>query len=127
MINVNLTKRGALAFAIVLLGATWIVGCGGGGSAETETGSVYDAAAAGDLSVVTAQIRAGFDVNEPDPQGRTLAHYAAMGNHVSILEYLTEEFNASVGKADSGGKTPLDLAREHNAADAATYLQGEGG
>lgn len=85
--------------------------------------SVYAKAQAGDMNEVGAAIRRGFDVNEPDENGKTVLHYAIEGNHPELVEMLLEEFRADVRVADSAGHTAIDYARASGNPQIMTILE----
>jgi ankyrin repeat protein len=98
---------------VIVLAALWggIAGCGGPDvETEGET-SIFAKAQAGDANAVGEAIRQGFDVDEPDENGRTLLHHAVGGNQTELVELLIDTYHAQVSIQDADGKTPLDYAQ----------------
>lgn len=99
--------------------------CGSGVETEGEA-SIYMMAAGGQLGPVREAIESGFDVNQPDADGRTLLHYAVAGNQPDFFEYLIVQYRANPKLQDATGKTAIDLARESGNQRIMEILDGEG-
>ena len=46
--------------------------------------------------------------------GKTVLHFAAMGNDVELVKMLVIDYNADMSVRDKDGKTPLDVARNYH-------------
>lgn len=71
-------------------------------------------------------LNGGFDVNQPDDDGLTLLHHAAMGGQLDVVEMLLNDFSARPNPTDESGITPLDIAVELNRNDVVAVLEQEG-
>jgi len=85
---------------------------------------IHDAAEAGDLAGVQAELDKGVDVNATDAAGWTPLHYAAGSGHKEVTELLITN-GADVNAKDDDGETPLDWAK--NKPQIATLLRKHGG
>jgi RNA polymerase sigma-70 factor (ECF subfamily) len=78
-----------------------------------ETVSLYAsfdmAAQLGQLCLLEAMLVDGIDVNQADPAGNTLLHWAVESDHTEAVEMLLKN-GADPTAADRRGTTPLDLA-----------------
>lgn len=85
---------------------------------------LYRAAERGNRTVVGERVRAGADLNAPNPaQGWTPLHAAAYNGHKKLVAYmLTNGANANAQDAD--GNTPLHLAAGRGHADTTAALMG---
>ena len=72
---------------------------------------IHDAAKAGDLAAVQAQLDAGVDVNAKDWLGGTALLEAAIKGHKEVVELLIAK-GADVNAKDVDGKTQLDWASD---------------
>ena len=70
---------------------------------------IHDAAAAGDLAAIQAELDKGVDVNAKDNDGRTPLHYAAKYATKQVVELLIPN-GADVNAKDEDGWTPLHFA-----------------
>lgn len=61
------------------------------------------------------------DINAPDAAGRTPLHYAALGNHTTVINWLLDHA-ADIRAVDKLGETPLHAAARRFRADAITRL-----
>ena len=66
----------------------------------------WDACANGDVTVVTAQIKKGVDVNYQNGEGRTALMRSAKRGYKDIVRILLDN-GADVNLVDSRGKTAL--------------------
>ena len=114
--------RAYVSILAAILVATVLCGCGPDVATEGKD-SIYEAAFNGDSGAVNAGLRSGFDVNTQDKDGKTLLHYAAIGNQVEVIESLTEDFGARLNIKDNDGNTALDDARAAGAMDAVWYIE----
>jgi len=120
-----MSMKVASVAVVLLLAITLVAGCGSGVKTSGEK-SIYAAAASGDTATVREGLNNGFKVNTPDKDGMTLLHHAAQGNQADLVELLRERYAARVDAKDSKGRTPLDVAQEAGANEAAQRLaQGE--
>jgi len=89
--------------------------------------SLQEAAAIGDVTLITALIRQGHDVDERDDVlFRTALHRAVMKRHKEVVELLLAEgANANV-KDQWPGLTPLHYAVENNFKEIAELLLSKG-
>mmetsp|Transcript_9961 Transcript_9961/g.21930 ORF Transcript_9961/g.21930 Transcript_9961/m.21930 type:complete len:162 (-) Transcript_9961:151-636(-) len=62
-----------------------------------------------------------FDLNEPDEEGRSALHHAALANEAACGGYIIE-LGADVNKLDREGNSALHLAATKNAKLAASML-----
>ncbi|XP_063697805.1 transient receptor potential cation channel subfamily A member 1 [Culicoides brevitarsis] len=60
-------------------------------------------------------------LNYKDAEGRTVIHYAAIGNHINILKYLVK-YNGDFNVQDNMGNTPLHLAIENDSYDVIDFF-----
>ncbi|MFP6751965.1 MAG: ankyrin repeat domain-containing protein, partial [Pirellulaceae bacterium] len=90
------------------------------GSAAAAAGplgkSIWDAAAAGDLELLQANLKVGNDINAMVPAGLpgaggTPLHIAAMSNQVEVIEFLLGKgADVNIKAGDENGSTPLQWA-----------------
>ena len=66
-------------------------------------------------------IKYHFDPQERDDNGNTCLHYAAVGNHVDIAEYLVTEYNCDLA-SNEDGNTVLHVAAANGSLDVMKYL-----
>ena len=85
---------------------------------------IHDAAKAGDLAAVQAQLDAGVDVNAKDWLGGTALLEAAIKGHKEVVELLIAK-GADVNAKDKKDFTPLDGAK--NKPETADFLRKHGG
>ena len=83
---------------------------------------IHDAAKAGDLAAVQAQLDAGVDVNGKDWLGGTALLEAAIKGHKEVVELLIAK-GADVNAKDKYGKTPLYLAAERGHKEVASLRE----
>ncbi|XP_066548545.1 CARD- and ANK-domain containing inflammasome adapter protein [Amia ocellicauda] len=83
-------------------------------------GGVFDAAAAGDLSLLEELLK-GCDVNAVDSSKETLLHMAAAHGRVPVIEFLLSK-GAKLDVRDSKGRTPLHRAAEKGHVQAVKFL-----
>jgi len=93
---------------LITIAAVVLVGC--------EQSAIHDAAAAGDLAAIQAELDKGVDVNAKDNDGRTPLHYAAKYATKEVVELLIPN-GADVNAKDNYGATPLDWAIDDEIAD----------
>ncbi|MFN7114613.1 MAG: ankyrin repeat domain-containing protein [Alphaproteobacteria bacterium] len=67
-------------------------------------------------------VHQGADVNQPDGDGRTALHHAAMTRYAPGAAGILLKYGAHTGAVDSKGCTPLMLALSHGNKDAADAL-----
>ena len=78
--------------------------------------SIWDAAAAGDLELLQANLKVGNDINAMVPAGAlgaggTPLHIAAMSNQVEVIEFLLGKgADVNIKAGDENGSTPLQWA-----------------
>eukprot|EP00966_Prymnesium_polylepis_P324462 7380506-Prymnesium_polylepis.1 len=71
---------------------------------------MFFAAATGKLETVTeAVVHGGFNVCEPDYEGRTALHVAASAGRLAVVEFLIQQ-KISLNRKDNFGRTPLGNA-----------------
>jgi ankyrin repeat protein len=74
--------------------------------------------------VVKLLLQRGADINAIDSGGYTPLHYASLnGADTSILLYLIHA-GADIYVKNSNGKTIVDVARERNHFETASFLEG---
>ena len=76
------------------------------------------------LRTLSAFAMAGYDLQAPlmtVDEGRSLAHYAALGGSVTVLKYLTER-GCSMNVQDNDGIAPLELAQAGENRQAVAYI-----
>ena len=91
---------------------------------------IHDAAAAGDLAAIQAELDKGVDVNAKDNGGRTPLHYAATRGLKKIIELLIArgaDVNTKIEVGDYKGQTPLDGAIQWNHLETVDLLRKHGG
>lgn len=104
-------------------------GCGSSGTVATTGGdSIFSAAEKGDIEAVSKAIRGGggFKVDTPDGSGKTVLHYAVIGNQQSLVEVLLD-YDANVAVKDAEGRTPLDYAEQAGNSAIIEALRRAGG
>ena len=73
--------------------------------------------------VIHKLLQRGADVNKRDrDDGRTALHYSARKNNTDAIRLLLQN-GASTTIKDNKGRTPIDVAREHNHQEAVLLLQ----
>lgn len=72
--------------------------------------SLRDAAAAGNLTAVTAVLSSSFDVDARDRSGRTALMLAILSGHADVVDALLAH-GAAVNAVDLSGVRPLQMAR----------------
>ena len=73
----------------------------------------FDHAHIGSIYTIRDLIASGFDINQRDPNGRTLLHLAAIENNTCrVVELLA--MNADPLILDNGGKSAKDLSGRHD-------------
>eukprot|EP01139_Manchomonas_bermudensis_P015961 Amastigsp_a511378_210.p1 type:complete len:551 gc:universal Amastigsp_a511378_210:1660-8(-) len=77
----------------------------------------------GELMSLRNAIAAGADANATTKAGRTLVHEAAECNQSQVIRYLVEDCHVGIHTRDAAGRTPLDIARAHNAASCVILLE----
>jgi ankyrin repeat protein len=80
-----------------------------------QAGPLVDAIRARDVAKATAQIDAGADANDADPDGTTALHWAAHHDALALATRLLEA-GASVDAANRYGVRPLYLASENGSS-----------
>ena len=83
------------------------------------------AARAGDVSEVRALLKAGADVNDTDPDGRTALMVAAGRNDQELVELLLEA-GADAGQRDIEGVSALTIAKADSLGDIVALLRDAG-
>jgi len=86
---------------------------------------IHDAAAAGDLAAIQAELDKGVDVNAKDDDGRTPLHYAAKYATKEVVELLIPN-GADVNAKDRFGFTPLREAAWYGHKEIAELLLDKG-
>lgn len=89
-----------------------------------QTGSVplTIAAAKGDAEKVHALLITGTSPNLTDPSGRPAICWAALGNHVAVIEELVKAPRIVIDAKDHDGNTALILAAQRGQDDAVAVL-----
>jgi ankyrin repeat protein len=87
-----------------------------GGTAAAKESKLADAAEHQDRTAVVALIKAGADVNVPQPDGATALHWAAHWNDVATAADLLQR-GANPNAANDYGVTPLILAATNGSAE----------
>ncbi len=89
---------------------------------ETNTTSLLQYAAAGDISMVKLLLAAGENINAQEPNfGATALHNAAALGHLEMVKWLVEN-HASIKTQDKQGYTALDWAIEQKKEKVIDYL-----
>ncbi|KAJ2805964.1 hypothetical protein H4R20_001877 [Coemansia guatemalensis] len=70
--------------------------------------TVQNAVSRGDIELVKLVVRAGFDVNSIDHEGRTILFFAVIASQVEIVEYLLSLPGVSIEHWDHWGYSPMD-------------------
>ena len=86
---------------------------------------IHDAAKAGDLAGVQAELDNGVDVNKKDDQGATPLNFAAWHGRKEIAELLIAK-GADVNAKDDNGRTPLYEAALNGHKEIAELLIAKG-
>ena len=120
---------------VTIIPAMWAVIIGGGivtsmlpapsrewTTIETGESTIWNAAASGDLPTVQRLVRAGTDVNEPDPRLFTLPlAWAATGDHDAVVAFLLES-GADPNQRMGDDNIPLHTACFFGAAESASLM-----
>ncbi|KAJ2610687.1 hypothetical protein H4S08_003499 [Coemansia sp. RSA 1365] len=69
---------------------------------------VQNGVSRGDIELVKLVVRAGFDVNTSDHEGRTILFFAVIACQVEIVEYLLSLPGVSIEHWDNWGHSPMD-------------------
>ncbi|PIA18119.1 asparaginase-domain-containing protein, partial [Coemansia reversa NRRL 1564] len=69
---------------------------------------VQNAVSRGDIELIKLVVRAGFDVNTSDHEGRTILFFAVIACQVEIVEYLLSLPGVSIEHWDHWGHNPMD-------------------
>ncbi|MBI5092899.1 MAG: ankyrin repeat domain-containing protein [Candidatus Hydrogenedentes bacterium] len=119
----------AYQFAVLaLLAVASGCGAGGGKNGMDATEPIYKAAQQGDAATVAAEIRRGrCKISTPDAKGRTLLHYAVIGNQADLVKRLVGDYGADVGAKDADGRSPISYAEEAGNKEMVELLRREGG
>ncbi|KAJ2795950.1 hypothetical protein H4R21_004907 [Coemansia helicoidea] len=70
--------------------------------------SLQDAVSRGDIDFVKLAVRAGFNVNTCDHEGRTILYFAVIASQVEIVEYLLSLPGVAIDHWDHWGYSPMD-------------------
>ncbi|KAJ2078013.1 hypothetical protein H4R24_004769 [Coemansia sp. RSA 988] len=70
--------------------------------------NLQNAVSRGDIELVKLVVRAGFDVNTSDHEGRTILFFAVISSQVEIVEYLISLPGVSIEHWDHWGYSPMD-------------------
>ncbi|KAJ1644494.1 hypothetical protein LPJ64_003832 [Coemansia asiatica] len=70
--------------------------------------SMQHAVSRGDIEFVKIAVRAGFDVNASDHEGRTILYFAVISGQVEIVQYLLALPGVSIDHWDHWGYSPMD-------------------
>ncbi|KAJ1813950.1 hypothetical protein LPJ75_002973 [Coemansia sp. RSA 2598] len=70
--------------------------------------SMQHAVSRGDIEFVKIAVRAGFDVNASDHEGRTILYFAVIAGQVEIVQYLLALPGVSIDHWDHWGYSPMD-------------------
>ncbi len=85
---------------------------------------LYRAAERGNRTIVEERLRAGADLNAPNPaRGWTPLHAAAYNGHKKLVAYMLTS-GANPNAQDADGNTPLHLAAGRGHADTTAALMG---
>lgn len=85
---------------------------------------LYRAAERGNRTIVGERLRAGADLNAPNPvRGWTPLHAAAYNGHKKLVAYMLTN-GANPNAQDADGNTPLHLAAGRGHADTTAALMG---
>lgn len=111
---VSLHKRYILFFTLILLIVVNPLFC-------KKKKSLPDLIQKGKVDAAKMLFTRDFDVNDTDNEGNTALHIAAKMNDVNIVTFLIGH-NADIDKINAKGLTPLQLAIDNNALQAAKTL-----
>ena len=75
--------------------------------------AAYPAAESGDYTAVMSALENGLKVDQPDKEGKTLLHYAVLGDQQKLAIRLIEEYKANVNIKDKDGNSPLAYAKQY--------------
>ncbi|KAJ2665942.1 hypothetical protein IW148_001300 [Coemansia sp. RSA 1199] len=70
--------------------------------------SMQNAVSRGDIEFVKLVVRAGFDVNTSDHEGRTVLYFAVIASQVEIVEYLLSLPRVAIEHWDHWEHSPMD-------------------
>ncbi|KAJ2131929.1 hypothetical protein GGF48_001262 [Coemansia sp. RSA 921] len=70
--------------------------------------SMQNAVSRGDIEFVKLVVRAGFDVNTSDHEGRTVLYFAVIASQVEIVEYLLSLPHVEIEHWDHWEHSPMD-------------------
>ncbi len=122
----RMMRRGrAQAWGRILAGAILAVGMSVALHAAVQT-TIADAAMAGDIEAVRAQLRDGADVNQSQGDGMTALHHAALRGDAEMTGVLLYAGANVQATSRLGGYTPLHLASQRGHADVIERLIGAG-
>lgn len=113
-----MNKKFFIAFLLTAIFFVFSTGCSSTPKKET---SVQQLIKEGNKEEAKARFTTKYDINEIDEDGNTALHIAASMNDADLVTFLIIK-NADIELKNYKSQTPLHVAVEHNAVDAARAL-----